>query len=83
MNKWTKIRKWINKNDGEHFQVDNQTLNKYEIIGYLLLIFSFIVYLFNDKVGFQAAWLGWLFLIIGVITLLIGISIKLINEENT
>ena len=83
MRERNKIRAWINKNDGKHFQVDNQNFNVYEVAGYISLILAFVVYLFHDKVDFQSAWLGWLFLCFGCSTLFIGVLKKVKNGENT
>ncbi len=67
-----KMREWINKNDGKYFQVDNQEFNKYQAVGFILLILAFTIYLFHEKAGFEEIWLGWLLFFIGAISLIIG-----------
>jgi hypothetical protein len=37
-----KIRKWINRDDGRHFQVGNYNLNGIEILGWILIITCFV-----------------------------------------
>jgi len=70
--KLKKFRTWINKNDGSYFQVDNQNFNLWQVVGFLFVIASLIVYLLHDKVGFSRTWLGWVFLFTGFISLFIG-----------
>jgi len=38
-----KLRKWINRDNGKHYQIGNLNLCYLEILGYLLLISTFIV----------------------------------------
>lgn len=83
MYKSNKIRTWINKNDGEYFQVENHTFNAYEASGYILIILALVVYLFHDKAGFDLTWIGWLVLCFGCIALFIGVMKKVRNAEKT
>ena len=71
-----KIRVWLNKNDGAYFQIENQDFNLLQVIGFLLVIASFIVYLLHDKTDFSNTWLGWLFLCGGLVSSYIGIIHK-------
>jgi len=83
MNKWKKFRNWANKNNGSFYQVDNQNLTLLEVLGYILCISAFIVYLAHEKIGFKETWLGWLFLIIGLALTITGVSKRIRNEKNT
>ena len=66
------FREKINQDNGKYFQVGNKNLSPLEIVGYFLVIASFIVFALVSKAGFQHAWLGWCFIIIGVILAFIG-----------
>ena len=80
MSKWKSMRAWINKNDGKYFQIENHKLNIFQTLGYLLIIFSFVIYLFHDKTGFQHTWIGWVFLTVGIAFSFIG-ALKFISNE--
>jgi len=83
MGKLNKFRERVNKNDGAFYQVDNQTLTLYEVIGYLLLIASLIIYLLHEKVNFEHTWLGWVFLFTSMPLVVIGASKRIRNDKNT
>jgi hypothetical protein len=76
------IREKINKDDGKHFQVGNYDLNAKEIIGYAFLILAMLIYLLVDKAGFEHAWLGWGFLVIGFVLITLGV-IQNEQQSNT
>ena len=80
--KFKSLREWINRDDGKHWQVGNHKLNFNEILGYGALIGALLIYLLNDKLGFQHTWVGWLLLFIGVIFTISGTS-KGIDKKNT
>ena len=83
MSRWKNIRTWANKNNGSFYQVENQNLTIYEVIGYLLIIASFIIYILNEKTGFNETWIGWLLLIIGAISAILGGVKRTKNDKNT
>ena len=75
------LREKINKDDGSHYKIGNHALNTKEIIGYISLILSMLIYLIADKAGFQYYWLGWLFLVVGFILVYFGIKQHEINKK--
>lgn len=83
MSKRGNIRAWINKNNGSLYQIDNQNLTLFEVIGYLLLVASLIIYLLHDKAGFKETWIGWSFLITGFLLALVGVKKRIGKDENT
>ena len=83
MRKWENIRAWINKNDSSFIQFDNYNLTILEVIGFLLFIASFVIYILHDKTGFKETWLGWLFLISGLVLTGFGIVKNNANDKNT
>ena len=68
------FREKINQDNGKYFQVGNKDLSPLEIIGYFLVIASFIVFALVSKTGFQHAWIGWCFIAAGFILVFIGDS---------
>lgn len=83
MTKLKKIRKWINKNDGKYFQIENQKFNFFQSFGFMLIVLSLVVYLFHEKAGFQYTWVGWLLFISGFAVSIIGFLKMVNNEKNT
>jgi hypothetical protein len=83
MSKRDNIRAWINKNNGSFYQIDNQNLTLFEVIGYLIFVASLIIYLIHDKAEFKETWIGWLFLVSGFILALVGIKKRIKKDENT
>lgn len=69
MAKYGKVRAWINRDDGKFYRAGNRNLNLIEIMCYLFLIASMIVYQLHNKTGFSKTWIGWLSLTLGVILL--------------
>jgi hypothetical protein len=69
MPKWKKFRAWINRDDGKIYRAGNKNLKWIEIVGYLFLIISVVVYLLHNKTGFNKTWIGWLSLALSVILL--------------
>ncbi len=70
------FRNWINKNDGRYFQVDNLKLNLFEVVGYLLMIFSVMYYFLHEKVSVDQDWIGWTLLVIGLVLGIYGALFK-------
>ena len=83
MSRWKIIREWLNKNDGAHFQVENDDLKALEVSGYLTVIAALIIFLIDSKAGIDETWLGWLCLIMGIVAILIGAIIRIKNNKNT
>jgi hypothetical protein len=73
MTRLTKLRAWINRDDGQMFQVGNRDLSAIETIGLLLLVSALIVKVLHDKAGFSATWIGWVCLVVGVVLVLFGV----------
>lgn len=76
------IRERVNKDDGKHFRIGNHDLNSKEITGFVFLILAMLVYLIVDKAGFQYAWLGWTFFVIGFVLVTLGV-IENDQQSNT
>lgn len=83
MSKWKSFRIWINKNDGSFYQVDNQKLTIYEVVGYLLFIASFIVYLLQEKIGLEETWVGWVLLSAGLVLVVVGVTKRYLDGKTT
>lgn len=77
MNKLQKLRVWANKDDGSFYQVGNQALSWLEVIGYLLIIASLVVWLLVNKAGIEPAWTGWLCFTAGLLLAVIGVHKRL------
>ena len=82
MHKRSNFRARLNKNDGKYFQVDNLTLNLFEVVGHLLIIASLIIYLLHDKLGLKETWLGWLCLVIGLVLVYVGVALRTKNNKS-
>ena len=67
-----RLRNWINRDDGVHYQVGNHKLNWKEIAGYFLLLCSVIFYLLQSKVDLSHTFIGWILSIIGIIFIYLG-----------
>ena len=67
-----RLRNWINKDDGFHYQVGNHKLNWKEITGYLLLLCSVIFYLLQSKVDLNHTGIVWVLFIIGIVFIYLG-----------
>ena len=84
MSTWKNIRAWINRDDGRLYQVGNENLNAFEIIGYFLLIIALMVSLLHDKAGLESTWIGWVALFAGLGLAFYGTFKKEIKKsENT
>jgi len=82
MSKFEKIRAWINRDDGEMYQIGNKKLGVAEVIGYLLCIVAMLVYLLHSKVGFEQTWVGWAALIVGFCLVTWSTSKEVNNEDD-
>ncbi len=46
-------RRWLNRDDGKHYQIGNRDLTAFEIIGMLLMVSAGAGYLLQDKLGLE------------------------------
>ena len=71
------FRNWLNKNDGQYFQVDNLELHLFEVLGHLLMIFSVMYYFLHEKVDVDQNWMGWTLIVIGLALGIYGTFVRL------
>ena len=63
---WSRLRKWINKDDGTVFQIENENLRWFQTLGCLVMIAGICVFPLNRQL--HSGWLnaaGWIMIVSG------------------
>lgn len=61
----SRLRAWINRDDGRLFQVGNETLPKRTVFGVLSMVTAAVLALLWQRAGWHGAWSG-LFALLGL-----------------
>lgn len=70
MGTWSKTRRWINRNDGRLFRVQNESLSWYQVVGCLGLIGGMSYLHIRSRGSFAwPRWGGWLAILGGTLLL--------------
>ena len=56
MSGFSKLRQWVNRDDGRHYQVGNRDLGTLETIGYFICICSLFLWQLHSKTGVSSIW---------------------------
>ncbi len=56
MSTLTKLRQWINRDNGHHFQVGNRSIGAVEAVGLLLFVGALALWQLHSKIGISSIW---------------------------
>lgn len=56
MSRFSKLRQWVNRDDGRYYQAGNRNLSTLETIGLLICICSLFLWQLHSKIGLDSVW---------------------------